>query len=207
MKAFDSLTEDEVRQLGGRKITDDQDQKVGTLQGIWVDPSTHRAEFLGVRTDLLSPSAHVVPARHAEWDESQAKIQLSCSAAIVKKAPSFDPKAELAEVAKQEINRYFGHFVPLRRVSDISEVHPEETLAAPGDVQPMRPEAGLELDRSEIEHQEQAFFNQKGFTTDTMGEVDASAELERNRKEGRIREDEHRRRHGGEDPSGKGVVK
>jgi hypothetical protein len=45
--------------------------------------------------------------------------------------------------------------------------------------------------------QEQAFFNQKGFTTDATGDVDASAELERTRKEGKIREAEHSRRHGG----------
>jgi hypothetical protein len=207
MKAFDSLSEEEVRQLVGQKGSDNQDHRIGTLHGVWVDPSTHRVEFVGVRTDLLSLGAHVIPARHAELDESQGKIQLSCSVGMVKKAPSFDPKAELAEVAKQEINRYFGHFVPLRRVSDISEIHPEETLGASGDVQQMRTETGSESDRSGIERQEQAFFNQKGFATDTMGEVDASAELERNRKEGRIREDEHRRRHGGADPSGTGVVK
>jgi hypothetical protein len=209
MKAFDSLTEEEARRLSGKRVTDDHNHRVGSLQGVWADPSTHRVEFVGVRTDLLSPGAHIVPARHAALDEAGAQIRLSCPGGLVKKAPSFDPKSELAEVAKQEITQYYGYFVPLRRVSDISEIHPEETLGSGSSsgAESKPDEVVTEPDRTEIERQEQAFFNQKGFATDPMGEVDASAELERNRRDGRAREDEHRRRHGGADPSGSGVVK
>jgi hypothetical protein len=207
MKPFDSLTEGETRQLSGRRVMDHCDHKAGSLQGVWVDPSTHRVEFIGLRMDLLPMGVHVVPSRLVELDEASAQIRLLCSSALVKEAPSFNPESELAEVAKQEINHHYGHFVPLRRVSDLGEIHPEETLEASGYNQPPHPEPKSEPDRAEIERQEQAFFNQKGFATDAMGEVDASAELERNRREGKAREDEHRRRHGGADPSGTGVVK
>jgi hypothetical protein len=54
-----------------------------------------------------------------------------------------------------------------------------------------------EADRGKIEQEEQSFFKQKGFATDSMPEVDASAELKRTAEQAKIREDEHERRHGG----------
>jgi hypothetical protein len=54
-----------------------------------------------------------------------------------------------------------------------------------------------EADRGKIEQEEQSFFKQKGFVTDSMPEVDASAELKRTAEQAKIREDEHERRHGG----------
>ena len=54
-----------------------------------------------------------------------------------------------------------------------------------------------EADRRKIEQEEQSFFKQKGFVTDSMPEVDASAELKRTAEQAKIREDEHERRHGG----------
>jgi hypothetical protein len=80
-------------------------------------------------------------------------------------------------------------------------IHPEETVhfgpSASGTDAAAQPETSSDSDRAELEPQEQAFFNQKGFTTDAMGDVDASAELERTRKEAKIREAEHSRRQGG----------
>ena len=54
-----------------------------------------------------------------------------------------------------------------------------------------------EADRGEIEQEEQNFFKQKGFVTDSMPEVDASAELKRTAEQAKIREDEHERRQSG----------
>jgi len=42
------------------------------------------------------------------------------------KAPHANPKAELAEIEKEEIDAYYGYFVPLRRTSDIKEIRPED---------------------------------------------------------------------------------
>jgi hypothetical protein len=43
-----------------------------------------------------------------------------------------NPKAELAEIEKEEIDAYYGYFVPLHRTSDIKEVRPEDALNRPG---------------------------------------------------------------------------
>ena len=43
-------------------------------------------------------------------------------------APHSDPKVELAEIEKEEIDAYYGCFVPLRRTSDIRGIRPEDAL-------------------------------------------------------------------------------
>jgi hypothetical protein len=93
---------------------------------------------------------------------------------------------------KQGINAYYGHFVPLRRTSAIEVVRPEEAFS---------PEAVTAAetapqDRTAIEREEQAFFNQEGFVTDAMPEANAAEELERTIREAKPREKEYNRREG-----------
>jgi hypothetical protein len=51
-------------------------------------------------------------------------------------------------------------------------------------------------DRSKLEGDEQTFFDQKGFVTDSMSEVDASGELARTQKEAKTRNREDRDKRG-----------
>ena len=132
MKALDLLTENEAHRLIGQKVIDVRGKKVGTLQRIWPDPSTYHPEFAGIRTGWLFPSTHVVPARDIRFDAESELIRLERPSDLVKKAPHANPKAELAQVEKEEIDAYYGYFVPLRRISDIREIRPEDAPGAPG---------------------------------------------------------------------------
>ena len=132
MKALDLLTENEAHRLIGQKVIDVRGKKVGTLQRIWPDPSTYHPEFAGIRTGWLFPSTHVVPARDIRFDAESELIRLERPSDLVKKALHANPKAELAQVEKEEIDAYYGYFVPLRRISDIREIRPEDALGAPG---------------------------------------------------------------------------
>lgn len=128
MKALDSFTEDEARRLIGRTVVDVSGKKAGTLQRVWLDPSTHHVEFAGVRTGWLFPCTHVVPARDIKLNEDKALIRLEHPSAFVRKAPHSNPQGQLAQVQKEEIDAYYGYFVPLRRISDIKEIRPEDAL-------------------------------------------------------------------------------
>ena len=87
----------------------------------------------------------------------------------------------------------------MRRITSVEEIRPEEAISSraeneesepPGD-SPQSPE-----NRHHIEGREQAFFNQSGFVTDSMPEVDASKELQRTQKEAKARNREDRLKSG-----------
>jgi sporulation protein YlmC with PRC-barrel domain len=192
MKALDSFTEREARGLIGLTVVDEQGEKIGSLSGVWIDPSTHRVEYMGLKSNWLSRSTHLVPSRNVEAETGDGIVRVQFPAEFLKEAPRYNPKAELSEMEKQGINAYYGHFVPLRRTSAIEVVRPEEALS---------PEAVTAAetapqDRTAIEREEQAFFNQEGFVTDAMPEANNAAELERTIEEAKPREKEYNRREG-----------
>jgi hypothetical protein len=199
MKAanFDTLSEDEVRKFVGGKVIDDTGEAVGKVGAYWMDPSTHRPAYLGIKSGWLSGKVHVVPVKGVQIEEEGASVRLPYSSAFVKKAPVFDPEFELAQVEKEEINAYFGRFISLQRVSSVEEMRPEEAIRAPGqEDKPQARSEGSEDKRQQTAKKEQAFFDQKGFVTESMPEVNASAELSRTQKEAKARNREDRIKNG-----------
>jgi hypothetical protein len=192
MKALESFAEREARGLIGLTVVDQQGERIGSLSGIWIDPSTRHVEFMGLKSSWLFRSTHLVPSRSVEVEPGHGVVRVQFPAEFLKEAPRYNPKAELSDVEKQGINAYYGHVIPLRRTRTIEEVRPEETL--PPDA--VTPAQTVSQDRTAIEREEQAFFNQEGFVTDAMPEANAAAELERTIKEAKPREKEYNRREG-----------
>jgi sporulation protein YlmC with PRC-barrel domain len=124
MKTFDSLLAHSAESLRRKPVIETGGKRVGRVSGFWIDPSTHRAEFIGIATGWVRSKTHVIPARHATVGDDAETVQIPFSAYYVKRAPIFRPGRELAEVAKQKINVYFGGFAPAQRVTDISEIRP-----------------------------------------------------------------------------------
>ena len=122
--------------------------------------------------------------------------------AFIKKAPTFSPESELAQVEKEEVNAYFGRITSIRRTSSIEEIRPEEANNSQNSCEDSgkqdKSERSVE-DRLNLERSEQAFFNQKGFVTDSMPEVDASQELLRTQKEAKVRNREDQIKRGSSD--------
>ena len=202
MQMIDSLDKDEAREFTGCKVIDESGEPVGTVDGFWMDPSTHRVAFLGVKSSWLSGNVHVVPARDAQLAEQDNLVKLGYPMAFIKKAPTFSPKGELAQVEKEEVNAYFGRITSLRRTSSIEEIRPEEADNSQNSGEESgtqdKSERSVE-DRLNLEGSDQAFFNQKGFVTDSMPEVDASQELLRTQKEAKVRNREDQIKRGSSD--------
>ena len=199
MQMIDSFDEEKAREFTGCRVIDESGELVGTMDGFWMDPSTHRVAFLGVKSSSLSGNVHVVPARDVQLAEQDNLVKLRYPTAFIKKAPTFSPESELAQVEEEEINAYFGRITSLRRTSSIEEIRPKEAINS----QNSGEESGIQdksegsvEDRLNLERSDQAFFNQKGFVTDSMPEVDASQELLRTRKEAKVRNLEDRIKRG-----------
>jgi sporulation protein YlmC with PRC-barrel domain len=148
---FDSLDEADARKLNGCKVVDESGKSIGTVDGLWMDSTSRRVEFVGVKSDLSSGKVHLVPAGEAQIVEEGYVIKLPYPAELIAKVPSFLPGAGRS------------------KESD---------------------------DRKDLEKSDQAFFNQNGFVTDSMPEVDASRELLRVQNEAKARNREDRIKNG-----------
>jgi hypothetical protein len=201
MKRFDSISGNNAADtFTGRKLVDQSGESVGTVDGFWLDPSTHRIAFLGVKSGWLPGRVHILPAGDVEIDEHDGLVAPGYTAAFIKKAPTGFPGAELAEVEKEGISAYYGRFVPNERASSIQEIRPEETAkmenSREGSTTADAEAKTFAKERSKLEVGEQRFFDQKGFVTDSMSEVDASRELARTQKEAKARNREDREKRG-----------
>ena len=188
--SFDALDEDRARKFIGCKVIDETDELVGKVDGLWMDPSTHRVAYLGVKSSWLSRNVHVVPAGNVQITEEGSITMLGYPSAFVKNAPAFDPEVELAQVEKEEINAYFARFTSIRRISSVEEIRPEEAIKSRTADEETEPHGSSPRSAEvphHIESSEQAFFNQAGFVTDSMPEVDASKELLLTQKEAQAR--------------------
>jgi sporulation protein YlmC with PRC-barrel domain len=201
MQMLDSLDEDEAREFTGCKVIDESGEPVGTVDGFWMDPSTHRVAFLGVKSSWLSGNVHVVPACDAQLAEQDNLVKLGYPTAFIKKAPTFSPEGELAQVEKEEVNAYFGRITSLRRTSSIEEIRPEEAINSQnsGEEAGTQDKSERSVERLNLERSDQAFFNQKGFITDSIPEVDASKELQRTQKDAKVRNREDQIKRGSSD--------
>lgn len=103
--------------------------------------------------------------------------------------PPFFPGDDLALAQKEEINEYGSRSKEPQRVNAIEDVRPEEALRESGRSEPIQ-HAGET--REDLEKQEQHLFDQDGFVTDSVPEVDVSRELNRSQKEAKLRNSEDR---------------
>jgi hypothetical protein len=192
---FDSLNEEGARKLAGCKIVDESGEPVGAVDGLWVDSTSHRLEFFGVKSRSFSGKVHVIPARDAQVIEGERLVRLRYPAALVKKAPSFFPGTELVQTEKEEINKYGSRSKSPQRVNSIEAIRPEEAVGG-ADQSERSPESRRTQQawetREDLEKKEQLLFNQNGFVTDSMPEVDASQELLRAQKDAKARNQEDR---------------
>jgi hypothetical protein len=196
---FDSLDEERARQLAGCKVTDESGKPIGTVDGLWMDSSSCRVEFVGVKSNAMSGKVHVMPAGEAQIVEEDSLVKVRCPATLIKKAPTFSPRAELAQIEKEEINKYYGRSRAGGRANSINELRPEEAVGSQDSQEESREEGRSERsvgDRQQIENGELSFFDQNGFVTDSMSEVDASQELLRVQKEAKARNREDRNKSG-----------
>ncbi len=44
---FDSLDEADARKLNGCKVVDESGKSIGTVDGLWMDSTSRRVEFVG----------------------------------------------------------------------------------------------------------------------------------------------------------------
>jgi uncharacterized protein (TIGR02271 family) len=97
---------DTLKTLRGATVLDEQGDKIGSLDEIYVDDDTGRLEWAAVRTGLFGTGFSFVPLAGAEQDGDELRVPFSKDK--VKDAPGIDPDGELTEGEEAELYSYYG---------------------------------------------------------------------------------------------------
>jgi uncharacterized protein (TIGR02271 family) len=93
-------------QLFGYDVLDSAQNRIGTVDHVWVDEATNDLEFIGVKTGWLFGHIHLIPTANAQFGDSTITVPFDESQ--IKDAPSFSADHELTPDEEDQIYQYYG---------------------------------------------------------------------------------------------------
>jgi len=96
----------EAYEWRGREIVDNDGDKIGSLEEIYLDTESGRPEWATVNTGLFGTKQSFIPL--AEAEPARGKIVVPYSKNQVKDAPSVDPDAELSAEEEESLYAHYG---------------------------------------------------------------------------------------------------
>jgi hypothetical protein len=91
----------------GRTVLDRKGETIGKLGDLYLDESTDRAAYAGVRTGLFGRHESIVPLdRMVERDDGDLTVPYDSE--LVRDAPAIDPDAALDDAEQQRLARHYG---------------------------------------------------------------------------------------------------
>ncbi len=93
-------------QLFGREVTDSNGNKIGKVDGVWVDDATNDLEFIGVKIGRLMGKTHIIPVTQGQT--GSGTISVPYDESKIKDAPSFGADDELSPDDEDGIYSYYG---------------------------------------------------------------------------------------------------
>jgi uncharacterized protein (TIGR02271 family) len=90
----------------GQELRSSDDDKLGTIEEIYLDTRTDEPEWALVTTGLFGSKQSFVPLRNAS--QSDAGISVPFDKATVKDAPKIDPDGELSREEETQLYRHYG---------------------------------------------------------------------------------------------------
>jgi len=87
-------------------VFDSSGNKIGSVDGVWIDDATNELEFISVKTGWLLGKSHIIPAQSAQF--SADSIQVPYSEDQIKDAPSYSADEEISPDEEQEIYSFYG---------------------------------------------------------------------------------------------------
>lgn len=96
--------------LVGRSVYDSSDEKVGTVEGLYLDPADGAAKYLVVQSGWFGSKRHVVPIDEvtARGTDPDKEILLPYSRELLSGAPMFSEEHDLTLHDESEIQTHYG---------------------------------------------------------------------------------------------------
>ena len=99
------LSKDQLLQQRGQDLYDSHDDKVGTVEEIYLDHASGEPEWALVHTGLFGTKSTFVPLRGAS--ERGGTLSVPYEKGKVKDAPNIDADGELSRAEEDELYRYY----------------------------------------------------------------------------------------------------
>src|SRR4051794_29357767 len=99
-------TTENVLEWRGQELLDNDGQKIGTIEEIYLDTETDQPEWALVKTGLFGNKGTFVPLQQA--NPSADGIQVPFEKSHVKDAPNVDPDGQLSQSEEQTLYQHYG---------------------------------------------------------------------------------------------------
>jgi uncharacterized protein (TIGR02271 family) len=101
-----TLNRDDVLSRRGQDLYDSSNDKIGTIEEIYLDAETNEPEWALVNTGLFGTKHTFVPLEQAR-DEG-GTLQVPYEKSMIKDAPKVDADGQLSQQEEAELYRYYG---------------------------------------------------------------------------------------------------
>jgi uncharacterized protein (TIGR02271 family) len=101
-----TYTREDVLSWRGRDLVDNDGDKIGSIDDIYLDRETDQPEWAVVTTGLFGTKRTFVPLSEAQTHEDGVRVPFE--KATVKDAPRVDPDGELSREEEQTLYRHYG---------------------------------------------------------------------------------------------------
>jgi uncharacterized protein (TIGR02271 family) len=99
-------TANNVLEWRGQELLDNDGQKIGTIEEIYLDTETDQPEWALVKTGLFGGKGTFVPLQQA--NPTGDGVQVPFEKSHVKDAPNIDPDGELSQSEEQTLYQHYG---------------------------------------------------------------------------------------------------
>jgi len=101
-----SVNMNDPAQLNGATVIGGDGQKLGSVDAVYYDNATDRAEWVAVRSGLLGTRVTLVPLRRADYSGDALRVPFD--KVQLRNAPHHDPGNELSSADEADLYRYYG---------------------------------------------------------------------------------------------------
>jgi len=110
----DKFTEDVAHRFAGYTVYDQDYEKIGNVDDLFVDESDH-PEYIGVKMGFLGTRTTLIPYQMARINDARQVIKVTADKETLKNGPTFDDDREITPEFENEVYSYYG----LKRPSTI----------------------------------------------------------------------------------------
>ena len=101
-----SVNRNDPAQLNGATVIGGDGQRLGSVDAVYYDNATDRAEWVAVRSGLLGTRITLVPLRRADYTGDELRVPFD--KVQLRNAPHHDPGNELSSADEADLYRYYG---------------------------------------------------------------------------------------------------